>query len=1041
MAGFASQTDEGYSEDPLTAICASASFSHKSRDDSVSALGSSQQTASDFPAWMIQHISNLSISRKTELAMALLNDLPTTVISQIVEQLNPRLYIDFIRYLPPEVCLKILGYLDPLSLINVARSCRAWYDLALDRKLWEQLYYMEGWKAKPHEIAAWEKSINGTSSRQGVSRRVDSETEGHAHKKRAIAVFPTLDVDMDSVMLDAGAVKQEPAEMDASESSLFGGPRASTDNGSISRKLDELDVHSNSSAGGSGSGYATKSSSIDKGKGRALSSESSSSARSKGNFLDTVLATPLSRLPRSTLWILDPHDRRYKLNWKHLYTMRRRLESNWDLGKYTNFQLPHPNHPEEGHGECIYSLQFNPQYLVSGSRDRTLKVWDMETRRCLRTLAQHRGSVLCLQFDSDPDEDIIVSGSSDSDVIIWRFSTGKVVQTLKYAHRESVLNVKFDKRILVTCSKDKLIKVFNRRPLRSGDLGYRDVSPVPTTINYGYNIPMAPEDLPQTPEWTLIGTLEGHSAAVNAVQIHDREVVSASGDRHIKVWDWPTQTCSRTIVGHTKGIACVQYDGRRIVSGSSDHEVKVFDRSTGLEVASLRSHSALVRTVQAGFGDLPFQEEDDAEAAKKVDEDYFKALEAGLLDESSRPKAGRRQGNAGSRKPEDICAYGAKLPPGGGGGKYGRIVSGSYDTSIIIWRRDKEGIWKDQQHLKQEEAAAVALRDGRTILQGFSNFVDAAAAIPLHPSVRPGVQQQPGSAASTANASHPTQTASAPPSTSNGPTTPPTNRPDPEQVRVLIDEAIQAGAQAFTRAIGAHPVILTQRQYIEGKIDRLQNAVTRSQLRQAFSGAMIRAQFEQTRLRREAQRNAAAMAAAATAAAGPSSSQQNRHNAEPAQATASSSTATATAMATTQPPPRLTPAQQQAAAAYQAHAALASGGHGRVHQVLLPAPSSTPAPAPAPVPVPIPVPTTTARPVPIPVPVPVPVPVQAHHHHHHHHAPIEGHDAANPARVFKLQYDARRIICCSQTSVIVGWDFCNSDKELEQAAQFFGTVE
>jgi F-box and WD-40 domain protein 1/11 len=43
--------------------------------------------------------------------------------------------------------------------------------------------------------------------------------------------------------------------------------------------------------------------------------------------------------------------------------------------------------------------------------------------------------------------------------------------------------------------------------------------------------------------------------------------------------------------------------------------------------------------------------------------------------------------------------------------------------------------------------------------------------------------------------------------------------------------------------------------------------------------------------------------------------------------------------------------------------------------------------------------------------------------------------------VFKLQFDARRIICCSQTSVIVGWDFCNGDPELEHVSRFFGTVE
>ena len=46
----------------------------------------------------------------------------------------------------------------------------------------------------------------------------------------------------------------------------------------------------------------------------------------------------------------------------------------------------------------------------------------------------------------------------------------------------------------------------------------------------------------------------------------------------------------------------------------------------------------------------------------------------------------------------------------------------------------------------------------------------------------------------------------------------------------------------------------------------------------------------------------------------------------------------------------------------------------------------------------------------------------------------------NPARVFKLQFDARRIVCCCQTPVIVGWDFCNGDPELEAVSRFFATI-
>ncbi|KAK3317186.1 hypothetical protein B0T19DRAFT_287070 [Cercophora scortea] len=1043
MAGFAAQPDEGYSEAPLTALSTSTSFLYKTREDAVSSLGAARQ-GTDFPAWLTQHISNLSLPNKTELAMALLSDLPTSVIAEIVEQLNPRLYIDFIQYLPPEVCLKILGFLDPTSLINLARSCRTWYDLALDRKLWENLYYMEGWKAKPDEIAAWEQNVNRDSISSGRQlQRVQSEEYGHAHKKRSVAMSPTTDGDVDMVMIDAEtALRHEPADMDMAGSSIFGDPSSVRKTG-ISQRMSDLDMKSTLAA----TGYPVKG--VDKGKGRAFSPTAAATTRVNGESVQNMI--PSQALPKATLWMWDGNDQRFKMNWRYIYTIRRRLESNWEHERYTNFQLPHPDHPEEGHGECIYSLQFNPKFLVSGSRDRTLKIWDLDSRRCLRTLAKHRGSVLCLQFDSDPDEDIIVSGSSDSNVIIWRFSTGEVLQTLDHAHRESVLNVKFDKRILVTCSKDKTIKIFNRKPLRYGDLGYKEVDPVPQNIkNYGYALNISPEDLPQTPPWTEIGCLEGHSAAVNAVQIHEREIVSASGDRHIKVWDWPTQACTRTIVGHTKGIACVQYDGRRIVSGSSDNEVKVFDRQTGLEVASLRSHSSLVRTVQAGFGDLPYSVDEDAAEAKKVDSEYFKAVESGRLEEKDHPRTGRRQANAGSRRPEDICAYGAKLPPGGGGGKYGRIVSGSYDTTIIIWRRDKEGVWKAQHHLKQEEGAVAAIRQGRTQASIPGN-------IPLHPSMResilsgaiqfggaPPATPAPGSrhvtmpagigasslSTTSAQAAQPT---SAPPSTpapSNSASasamqinsildTPLYNTISPSVVshyQQMIDHAVQNGHQNLARALAAHPPMLSQRVYIEAAIDRQASPVVRSQLRQAFTTALFRAQFDHTRQLRENRRNPENALAGGSGTGLDATPTQGQSQNRPADSDGASaqpgSQADASVMA----------AVAAATAAHQAHSQLHAPAHG-VHLHQVPSPASLPSvQSPSP-----------SQPAPN-------APVQ--HRSTMARVSAEVLNAANnPARVFKLQYDARRIICCSQTSVIVGWDFCNGDPELEEASRFFASVQ
>jgi F-box and WD-40 domain protein 1/11 len=104
---------------------------------------------------------------------------------------------------------------------------------------------------------------------------------------------------------------------------------------------------------------------------------------------------------------------------------------------------------------------------------------------------------------------------------------------------------------------------------------------------------------------------------------------------------------------------------------------------------------------------------------------------------------------------------------------------------------------------------------------------------------------------------------------------------------------------------------------------------------------------------------------------------------------------------------------------------------------------ATPQPPPAQTAIPTPnmnVPNTAPVPnhaAPPPPPPPVnEVQAQAALHQAHIPAPENA-----PARIFKLQFDARKIVCCSQAPVIVGWDFYNGDPELEEASRFFATVD
>lgn len=75
-------------------------------------------------------------------------------------------------------------------------------------------------------------------------------------------------------------------------------------------------------------------------------------------------------------------------------------------------------------------------------------------------------------------------------------------------------------------------------------------------------------------EITLRRVLVGHRAAVNVVDFDEKYIVSASGDRTIKVWHTSSCEFHRTLNGHKRGIACLQYRDRLVVSGSSDNSIR-----------------------------------------------------------------------------------------------------------------------------------------------------------------------------------------------------------------------------------------------------------------------------------------------------------------------------------------------------------------------------------------------------------------------------------------------------------------------------------
>ncbi|WAQ82722.1 hypothetical protein PtA15_3A86 [Puccinia triticina] len=260
-----------------------------------------------------------------------------------------------------------------------------------------------------------------------------------------------------------------------------------------------------------------------------------------------------------------------QLNWLKLFRDRYIIDRRWRHGSQLSKKL-------KGHKDSVYCLQMHDQQIITGSRDRTIKVWDSRSRECQRTLLGHKGSVLCVRFDAE----LLLSGSSDSSVFVWDRASWTVVREL-VGHRSGVLDLGLTSTVFVSCSKDTTIKIWNR------------------------------------PDGALLRTITGHTGPVNALELSlqplatllnqpdpspsspplSNALLSASGDSSMKLWDTHSGLLIRTFDGHLRGLACLKLVEhlRQIITGSNDETIKIWNLLTGQCLRTLLGHSGLVRSL------------------------------------------------------------------------------------------------------------------------------------------------------------------------------------------------------------------------------------------------------------------------------------------------------------------------------------------------------------------------------------------------------------------------------------------------------------
>jgi small GTP-binding protein len=223
-----------------------------------------------------------------------------------------------------------------------------------------------------------------------------------------------------------------------------------------------------------------------------------------------------------------------------------------------------------GHTDTIWTVSWSANHCraLSGSVDNTARVWDVETGRCLRVLEGHTGNVLGVALSADGRH--ALSGSSDNTVALWNVETGKRLRILE-GHTGSVLSLAWsaNRRRAVSGSVDKTVRVWDVETGR------------------------------------CLRVLKGHTGIIwrMALSADNRRIISGAFDSTVRVWDAETGRCLRIFEGHTGNVWSVAWsaDRRRAVSGSVDKTVRVWDAETGRCLRILEGHSDMV--VGIGWSD------------------------------------------------------------------------------------------------------------------------------------------------------------------------------------------------------------------------------------------------------------------------------------------------------------------------------------------------------------------------------------------------------------------------------------------------------
>lgn len=249
----------------------------------------------------------------------------------------------------------------------------------------------------------------------------------------------------------------------------------------------------------------------------------------------------------------------------------------------------------EGHTDFVTACALTAAgHLVTASRDRTVRVWDLESGKCthrfsgvdetLGASAQASEQEWITAVVALPEGEQIVAVSGSGALSRWSLASGRRLQQFGAGQgRVDSLAVLHGGSHLLCGTADGALAVWDlgaerqvvRIAAHAGAVSACAVSPdAPRVVSGSSDRVLRLWELGSAES---LVSQDGHAGPVTscAVTPDGRTAVSASEDGALKVWDISTGACRATLEGHADLVtACaISPDGRQMVSGARDGSV------------------------------------------------------------------------------------------------------------------------------------------------------------------------------------------------------------------------------------------------------------------------------------------------------------------------------------------------------------------------------------------------------------------------------------------------------------------------------------